>query len=268
MKNIKKPKKGDDDLDLLPIMNLFSILLPFLLSMAVFQKLAIVEVNMPSQSELPPDVETPPIPDDNNLALTIAITDNYLEIWARGGSLPKIFAKEFIDFRCKKDKANQRVDLSQTKIETIKCEDGTPVTIYDKEVIHMFAVHRTSDEDPGTILKAVYNANDSVYFDANGAFLSEKSQLKVCGVYRTLDQENTVKIDTKKFNDAKVDMRSAYDELALVLIDIHAKFIDLPDADNIIILADDKIVFDKVIQIMDVARESGFYNIQLAKLGG
>ena len=26
--------------------------------------------------------------------------------------------------------------------------------------------------------------------------------------------------------------------------------------------------FDKVIQVMDVAREAGFYNIQLAKLGG
>ena len=42
----------------------------------------------------------------------------------------------------------------------------------------------------------------------------------------------------------------------------------MPDVDNIIILADDKVVFDKVIHVMDVAREAGFYNIQLAKLGG
>jgi biopolymer transport protein ExbD len=267
-KKLKKPQGGSEDLDLLPIMNLFSILIPFLLSMAVFQKLAVVEVNMPSQSEVPPDTEMTPPPDDNSLALTVAITDGYLEIWARGGSLPKVFAKEMVDFRCKADKGEQRIDLSQVKMETVKCENGQPVTIYDKERINMFAVARASEEDPGTMLKAVYNANDSAYFDANGAFLTEKSQLKVGGVYRTLDQENTVKIDPTKYNDAKVEFRSAYDELAIVLIDIHNKFIDMPDVDNIIILADDKVVFDKVIHVMDVAREAGFYNIQLAKLGG
>jgi biopolymer transport protein ExbD len=98
--------------------------------------------------------------------------------------------------------------------------------------------------------------------------LTAKSQLKVGNVYRSLNPESTVKIDAKAFNDSKEDYRSAYDVLGQKLIDIHNRFVDLPDADNIIILADDAIIFDKVIQLMDVARESGFYNIQLAKLGG
>ena len=98
MKKIKKPQGASEDLDLLPIMNLFSILIPFLLSMAVFQKLAIVEVNMPTQSEIQDTSAPPPEVDDQNLALTIAITDGYFEIWVRGGSLPKIFAKEMVDF--------------------------------------------------------------------------------------------------------------------------------------------------------------------------
>ncbi len=267
-KKIKKPQGGDEDLDLLPIMNLFSILIPFLLSMAVFQKLAVVEVNMPEQSEVPPDAQMSEPPDDQTLALTVAITDSYLEIWARGGSLPKVFAKEMIDYRCKSDLENHRIDPAVTPYDQVKCENGQAATIYDREVINMFSVARATEDDPGTLQKAVYNANDSAYFDANGQFLTDKSQLKVGGVYRTLDQENTIRVDPTKFNDARVDFRSAYDELALVLIDIHNKFVDMPDADNIIILADDKVVFDKVIQVMDVARESGFYNIQLAKLGG
>jgi biopolymer transport protein ExbD len=266
MGKVKKPKKADEELDLMPIMNLFSILIPFLLSMAVFQKMAIVEVNMPSQSEMPPDMATPPEPDDNALNLTLTITKDGLAIWARGGAMPTIFTKEMIDYRCKNDSEPHRHDPAVEK--DVKCLDGVAASIFDKENIRLFALERTSEEDPGTLTKAVYSANDSAYLDANGQFLTAKSQLKVGNVYRSLNPESTVKIDAKAFNDSKEDYRSAYDVLGQKLIDIHNRFVDLPDADNIIILADDAIIFDKVIQLMDVARESGFYNIQLAKLGG
>jgi biopolymer transport protein ExbD len=68
--------------------------------------------------------------------------------------------------------------------------------------------------------------------------------------------------------DFREDYLSGYDMLASTLISINDRFGDLPDAQNIIVLADDKIVFDKVINVMDVAREAGFFKIQLAKLGG
>jgi len=62
--------------------------------------------------------------------------------------------------------------------------------------------------------------------------------------------------------------RSAYDELAKSLIMIHNRFIDSPDADNIIVLADDDTAFDKIINIMDRARDAGFFKINLSKLAG
>ena len=48
-KEIKKPAKPEEP-DLLPAMGLFTILIPMLLSMTSFQKLAVVEVNLPERS--------------------------------------------------------------------------------------------------------------------------------------------------------------------------------------------------------------------------
>jgi biopolymer transport protein ExbD len=42
----------------------------------------------------------------------------------------------------------------------------------------------------------------------------------------------------------------------------------LDDVDNIIIVANDDTQFDKIIQLMDRAKEAGFSKINLAKLGG
>lgn len=262
-----KPKQESAELDLMPVMNLFSILIPFLLSVAVFQKLAVVEVNMPERSEMNMDTP-PPEPDDQSLSLTVAITDDFFEIWARGGSLPKVYAKEFITYRCKGEEESFRIKSEDYKNSTVKCKGGQDATIYDREEIHMYSIVKTSEEDPGTLQKSVYNSNDSALVDGNMNFFTAKSQIKPGASVSTLGENSTRKLDADRFNKTKEDYRSAYDELAKTLIDIHNRFIDMPDADNIIILADDKIYFDKVIQTMDVARGAGFWNIQLAKLGG
>ncbi len=41
---------NEADIDVTPIMNMFIILIPFLVSMAVFTKLAIIEFNVPANS--------------------------------------------------------------------------------------------------------------------------------------------------------------------------------------------------------------------------
>lgn len=56
-KEIKKPARPDEP-DLLPAMGLFTILIPMLLSMTSFQKLAIVEVNLPERSMMQLDDQT------------------------------------------------------------------------------------------------------------------------------------------------------------------------------------------------------------------
>ena len=264
----KRKKVKTEDLDLLPVMNLFSILIPFLLSVAVFQKMAIVEVNMPTRSEMNMD-NPPPPPDDQSLSLSVAITADGLAIWARGGSFPKIYTKEMITYRCKSDNEPFRVDPAQfSESNPVKCKNGEAATKYEKEVIHLFGLEKKSETDPGTIMTALYNENDSVVIDASGNFIPDVAQIKTGDIYATLDAGSGRKADEDFVTTLTKQYLSGYDMLAKDLIAIHNRFGELPDGENIIVVADDKIAFDKVINVMDVAREAGFWKIQLAKLGG
>jgi biopolymer transport protein ExbD len=63
-------------------------------------------------------------------------------------------------------------------------------------------------------------------------------------------------------------MDSAYDELAKILVRIHNRFINSPDVDKVIIIAEDDTKISYVIRAMHIARISGFFKINLAKLAG
>jgi biopolymer transport protein ExbD len=257
--------------DLLPVMNLFTILIPFLLSMASFSKLAIVEIALPERSDMVMSNEEQP-PDDNALNLSVAISKDYLQIVARGGMLPMIFYKEMWTFRCKSD--GDSITYSPSEVSATnppKCRDGKALDSnykYSIETIHLWALNKSSEEDPGTIMTSLYSGSDSAYMDGNNEFIPDRKGVQPGSVLATLSESSARKITPEEFGKLKVEPRSAYDELAKSLIGIHNRFIDSPDADNIIVVADDETPFDKVINVMDRARDAGFWKINLAKLGG
>jgi len=265
-------KVEQKDLDLLPVMNLFTILIPFLLSMASFQKLAIVEVSLPERSDMVMSDEPPPEPDDQALNLSVAISKDYLQIVARGGMLPMIFYKEMWTFRCKSD--GDSITYAPAEVSASnppKCRNGQALDSnykYSIETIHLWAINKTSEEDPGTLMTSLYSGTDSAYLDGNNQFIPDRKGVQPGTVLATLSESSQRKITPEEFGKLKVLPRSAYDELAKSLIDIHNRFIDSPDADNIIVVADDETPFDKVINVMDRARDAGFWKINLAKLGG
>lgn len=276
-----KVKRADPELDLLPIMNLFSILIPFLLSVAVFQKMAVIDINMPLQSMAQPE-DTPP-PEDDLLNLTVTITSTGIQIASKNGFFPKIYAKEMRDYQCKGELGFTRVDPSAiAEGQTVMCVDGiTPAENKDIQKIRMVAVTKTSEEDAGTMLKTVVNANDSVYINSNmsimastgtgydySIFVKDMAELQAPGkIVSTLALNSGRKVNPKLLSEAKAESLSAYDILARILGEMHEKFAELDDGDKIILLSDDDVVYDKVIAVMDVARESGFYQVQLAKMG-
>lgn len=257
--------------DLLPVMNLFTILIPFLLSMASFQKLAVVEVSLPERSDMVMTDEPPP-PDDQALNLSVAISRDYLQIVARGGMLPMIFYKEMWTFRCKSD--GDSITYSPSEVSATnppKCRDGKALDSnykYAIETIHLWAINKTSEEDPGTLMTSLYSGTDSAYMDGNNQFVPDRKGIQPGTVLATLSESSSRRITPEEYAKLQVLPRSAYDELAKSLIDIHNRFIDSPDADNIIVVADDETPFDKVINVMDRARDAGFWKINLAKLGG
>ncbi|MBR4679517.1 MAG: biopolymer transporter ExbD [Fibrobacter sp.] len=293
-RQLKKPAKPEEP-DLLPAMGLFTILIPMLLSMTAFSKLAIVEINMPERSMMNMDNETPPEPDQQALNLSLAITSEYLVIGARGGFQPNVYFKEMWTFRCKSDAqlityAPEDVKSAVESGHGPKCKDGSEMDkekyLYEIESIELWAINKESEEDPGRVIWAVYssqseNVPDSAYVDGNNAFLAAPGEgamgltpppmLKkpsAGAVLATLtpNSARTLKPDVAAKNI--IYPLSAYDLIAKDLIQIHTQFIDLEDVDNIIIVANDDTQFDKIIQLMDRAKEAGFSKINLAKLGG
>jgi biopolymer transport protein ExbD len=280
----KQLKKGEPpkEMDMLPVMSLMTVLIPVLLTMSAFQKLAIVEVNLPERSEMTRETEPPP-PDDNALNLTVALSREYIEIWARGGSLPKVFFKEMWTFRCKVDNDTITYDPSIiSESSPPKCQNGTVLDAekykYSIETIHLWTLLKESEEDPGKIQMSVYSKSDSAYLDGNNEFITSLNEVRPGATVATLSESSARKLACGQSAAGVEDMcsegkpavslrpRSAYDELAKSLIMIHNRFIDSPDADNIIVLADDDTAFDKIISLMDRARDAGFFKINLAKL--
>jgi len=160
------------------------------------------------------------------------------------------------------------------------CLDGvTPATNKELQNILMVAVNKTSEEDPGTMMKGVVNANDSVYINSNmsimaGAgydysiFVKDMAELQQPGkIVSTLALNSGRKVTPKLVSEAKAESLSAYAVLARILGEMHEKFAEMEDGDKVILLSDDDVVYDKVIAVMDVAREAGFYQVQLAKMG-
>jgi hypothetical protein len=281
--------------DLLPAMGLFTILIPLLLTMTSFQKLAIVEVNLPERSMMNLSDEPPPEPDQQALNLSLAITSDYVVIGARGGFNPNIYFKEMWSFRCKSD--NQLVTYSPEDVKATvaagngpKCKDGVELDkekyLYNIESIELWAVEKSSEEDAGRIVWGAYTSvdavvPDSIFVDGNNSFLAmagegnmgliPPSALKKPGAgvaVATLTPNSARKLKPEDAAKVIIYPLSVYDMVAKELIQIHTAFIDLEDVDNIIIVANDDTQFDKIIGLMDRAKSAGFTKVNLAKLGG
>ncbi len=59
---------------------------------------------------------------------------------------------------------------------------------------------------------------------------------------------------------------SAYDEMKNRLMKIKQRYSDVPDANDIILAAENQVAYDKIVQLMDVARLAEFPNIAISKL--
>ena len=77
------------------------------------------------------------------------------------------------------------------------------------------------------------------------------------------DRHMVVVTDTSRY---KVQNLTVYDELASRLLRIKAKYPNVPDVGEIKIAAEDDVVFDKLVHVMDVCRTYGYAKIALAKL--
>jgi biopolymer transport protein ExbD len=80
----------ESDLNITAFLNLMVVLLPFLLTTAVFSRMAVVAVNVPTPSVQPlPDIPPPP-PDPNRFTLALRLEEQAIVVRAGKATLPPV----------------------------------------------------------------------------------------------------------------------------------------------------------------------------------
>ncbi len=77
------------ELDLTPIMNLFMVLIPFLVTMAVFTHIAVININLPPASEASQAEASAP-KEEKQIDISIVITDKGFRIAGTGKKLDMV----------------------------------------------------------------------------------------------------------------------------------------------------------------------------------
>ena len=172
------------------------------------------------------------------LGLIVTIDNEYLEIQARGSSMP-IFYKQV----------------------------NSDLVVIRKE----------SAEDAGEVQMSVYSKNDSAYLDRNNQFISSLNEVRPGAVVATLSENSSRRLACGQSGYGIEDIcsdgkpaialkpRRVYDELAKMLIWLHNRLIDSPDADEIIIVFGNDTDNNKITDVAGRAIDAGFFKVSLAK---
>ena len=224
--------KEVDDLDLLPVMNLFSILIPFLLSVAVFQKMAVVEINMPER----PSIETTALKEELHLNLSFVISKTDFQVFNFNGLVMQVPYQEIEKLFCQGSwvekneckniaQGSQDFDLLAYKggqHQLVWYQKGLPLQSHDGEFVRDKKILTTSKSIAG----AMYNQSENSEFRPLSAF-----------------------------HFTEVFLRELKNQVA-----------DFEDSNDAVLVAGEEIKFDYIIKAMDALKSAGFANVSLARI--
>jgi len=262
--NIKRKEHKQEEMDLKPFMNLMVVLIPMLLLSAEFAKIAIIDIKLPegrgSQTEKAVK-SRPKQEEENKLLLTAIVTDSVVTLGAKNGFLPSLFYKEFHRYITNDDQTEVMVEYDPSGKEIPKHpRTGRELEIYERYDILLYAC----DENYKEIYECMYtNFGEMVTNEAGRAI--EKVSVGDTVYALTNPRRMIIVEDPSEFVKKRI---SVYDELKNRLMTIKERFKEADDADDIIIAAENEVMYDKIVQIMDAARTADYPNISIAKLRG
>ena len=267
MQKARTKKHKGKELDLIPVMNLFSILVVVVISMASFEKMGILELWLPERSNTP--VDHPEEPDPGLLNLTVIVTDKGVTIGAAGGFQPTVFYQEEVEYRSRSDqKTFRRVYVKGEEVKSPT--DGKVMTPYERETIFLNTISKKDSADPGTYLYAAQTPEGDALLDTAGNWYTTVPPNG--SLYRIVGDETIHKMDPRTAAFCKVEKLSAYQEVSRTLEKIHMLYSQRdplpPDVDDVVILADENVIYDKIIQMMDACKSAGFDRVALSLIGG
>ncbi|MCL2183013.1 MAG: biopolymer transporter ExbD [Chitinispirillia bacterium] len=252
------------DVDLKVFMNLMVVLIPMLIVSAEFATVAIIDIKLPEQrgSQTKSAVTEQPSEDKSNkLLLTAIITDSVVTLGAKGGFMPSLFYQEF----------HRYITRDEHKLDTLieyvpgggmpkHPYSGRELTIHERFEIYLYTV----EPENRNIIKCMYTRFGEMLTDAEG--LPVRDVKAGDTVFALTNPRRRVVVT----NPGEFDLKplSAYDELKNRLMKIKERYQDADDGEDIIIAAENEVIYDKIVQIMDAARQAEFPNISIAKLRG
>lgn len=264
MANSKLKKRAAEamELDLKCFMNLMVVLIPMLLISAEFAKVAIIDINLPeargSQTKSA-QTEQPDENKDEKLLLTAIITDSVVTLGAKGGFMPSMFYKEFHRYMSKDGSLDTLIEYVPGGPQPINPRNGQELTIHERYEIFLYV----TDENRN-VLRRLHTQFGEMLTNADGI------SVETANVGDTLFALTNPRRRVVVTNPAEFESKplSAYDELKNRLMQVKERYREAVDADDIIIAAENEVIYDKIVQIMDAARTAEFPNISISKLRG
>jgi biopolymer transport protein ExbD len=256
----RKTLTVSQDMDLKPFMNLMVTLIPMLLISAEFAKVAVIDIKLPEQrgSQTKTAVAKPPEEDKSEkLLLTAIIPDSVVTLGAKGGFMPSLFYKEYHHYVANDDNEDFTVEYEPGK-PVKHPKTGRDMTIYERYDIYLYTI----DGETRNMIKTLYTNLGEMLTNANS---EPVQQANVGDTLYALSNPRRV-IVVKNPAEFELKPMSAYDELKNRLMKVKERYRDAEDGNDVIIAAENQVIYDKIVQIMDKAREAEFPNISIAKL--
>ena len=249
----------NSEIDFAPFMNLMVVLIPILLISAEFARISIIDINLPENRGVNTTKrQDKPTPEDmsNKLILTAIVTDSIITIGSKSGFLPSIRYREFHEYIAKNDRRHFTIEHTPGK-QVLHPLSKRQMKENERYEIHLYATNENNK-----IIKAFYNKNNELVTDIAG---NPVADLLIGDTLFTLSIPRKVIVVSNKADFHKKQL-SAYDVLKSKLLAVKEKYPNVEDSDKIIIAAENTVLYDKIIKIMDVAREINFPDIGISKL--
>ena len=263
-KKVSKEGGGHgDDIDMKPFINFLVVLIPVLILSSEFAKISIITLKLPEARGSTTEKQSlnPPLnANEDKLLLTMIVTDSVVTLGAKGGFLPSMFYKEYHKYVSSKDKTDELVfayDPGNVTLKPISKKTGKEFKVSERQEILLYVADAARN-----VVNCMYTKKGEMLTDANYnpvASVSLGQQL-----YALSNPRRVVTVtDLADFESRPL---SAYDEMKNRLMKVKERYKDASDGSDVIIAAEDQVAYDKIVQLMDVARAADFPNISIAKL--
>jgi biopolymer transport protein ExbD len=255
----------DSEIDLKPFINFLVVLIPVLMISAEFSKIAIVEASSSLDRGSTTDSLTTSRRSPGKtgrLDLTVIVSDSTITIGSNNGFLPTVYYREYHTYVSRANRTQTvtvAYDARTTRKTPVNPQTGKPFGLDERETIGLYVI-----DEKHAIAQCLYAKNGGLVTDEKGVPRSSVrvgEKVYIQGPVRTL-------VTVGRSTDFSLKPMSAYDDLRNRLGQVKRRAGEAPDGQSIRIAAESSVIYDKIIQLMDVARGSGFPDISIAKLRG